>query len=154
MERNHPMTLLSVTGVAVCKIECFRETRFAPILPGRRSGCNQGWWRERASSASGISAGFQSRLTNTITKLQVFLEWRPNIPIFGKEGRHLCQTRPHRHKSVAIVLWWIFEALTYRKNKNPFQRDRWATSALGAVSLTVGMAVRPTDGELRVFEEH
>jgi len=41
-------------------------------------------------------------------------------------------------------------SLTYRKNKNPFQRNRWAPSALAAwVSLTVGMPFSPTDGKLR-----
>ena len=44
---------------------------------------------------------------------------------------------------------------TYRKNKNPFQRDRLdAHLRGGVVSVTVGMAVRPTGGKLRAFEEN
>lgn len=44
-----------------------------------------------------------------------------------------------------------FPLSTYRKNKNPFQMDRWAPPALAGWSH---LAVSPTDGKMLVFEEN
>jgi hypothetical protein len=86
MKRIYPMTLLSVTGAPVCRIEHFRETRFAPHPETSQESApvatQDGAVRELLQ-LPGISAGLQSRLTNTISKLQVSLEWRPNIPMEG-----------------------------------------------------------------------
>ena len=43
--------------------------------------------------------------------------------------------------------------LTYRENKNPFQRDGWTPPTAGHVLFSdVGMAAGPTDRKLGVFE--
>ena len=78
------------------------------------------------------------------------VEVRPNIPaVAGTVSRVNWKFRIVNPQAIPR------KYLTYRKNKNPFKMDRWDRYGAGRViSLKVGMAVRPTDGTLRVLGEN